>query len=96
MAITKTVNLQRMEVYPVADSGAESTTNAANPSVMVVYDVVFDDSTDDELPTSSPQVKHLHRFVVSHDDEGVESSTATDVTGELQIVQDVCAALWTD
>ncbi len=96
MTITKTVNLQRMEVYPAADSGAESTTNAANPSVMVVYNIAFDDSTDDELPTSSTQVKHLNRFVVSYDDEGVESSTATDVTGELQIVQDVCAALWTD
>jgi hypothetical protein len=96
MAITKTVNLQRMEVYPAPEPDAESTTNAGNPSVMVVYNVVFDDSTDDELPTSSTQVKHLNRFVVSYDDEGTESSAATDVTGELQIVQDVCAALWTD
>tara|TARA_A200000159_G_scaffold13288_1_gene11110 strand:+ start:812 stop:1102 length:291 start_codon:yes stop_codon:yes gene_type:complete len=96
MAITKTKTLQRMEVYPASDSSAESTTNQGNPSVMVNYQIMFDDSTDDELPAPSPLTKHMHRYVVTYADDGTESSTATDVTGELQIVQDVCAALWTD
>ena len=94
MAITKTRTLQRLEVYPVADTTAADTENSGNPTIMVNYNHVFDDSTDSELPAATNQVKHLHRYVVTHNDDGTTTSTATDVTGELQLVQDVAAALW--
>lgn len=96
MAITKTRAVQNMQVYPASESGAPDTENAGNPSVVVSYHITFDDSTDDELPAVTPQMKHLQRFVESVAEDGTITLTATDVTGEDQLVQDVCAALWTD
>lgn len=90
MAITKTTRVQRCEVYPAQDSDAADTTNAGNPTVMVVYETTFDDSTDDNLPETTSRVKHIERY----SDE--ENATATDVTGEDQLVQDICGAIWTD
>jgi hypothetical protein len=63
---------------------------------MVVYEHTFDDSTDDALPVTSTVVKHLQRYTVTMDGDGNETSTATDVTGEDQLVQDICGAIWTD
>lgn len=88
MAITKTTKVQRVEVYPAADSSAADTTNAGNPTVMCVYEDTFDDSTDPDLPETSPRVKHLDRY----SDES--NQTATVVTGEDQLVQDICGAIW--
>ena len=85
MAITNTRTVQRVEVSPAGD----------DPSVMIVYNHTFDDSTDDALPVTSTVVKHLNRYVVTTDEDGNETSTATDVTGEDQLVQDICAAIWT-
>jgi len=89
MAITNTRAVQRIETYPAADADSDAT-------LMVVYEHTFDDSTDDALPVTSTVVKHLQRYVVTTDDDGNETSTATDVTGEAQLVQDICAAVWTD
>lgn len=86
MAITKTEVLQRCETYPAQDSTAASTTNEGNPTLMVVTTITFDDTGDAELPAVSNHVKHLTRF----DADGV----ATATTGQLQIVQDICAAVW--
>ena len=89
MAITNTRVVQRCEVYPAMDE-------ASDVSLMVVYHHTFDDTEDDSLPASSTVTKHLHRFVLTVDGEGEETSTATDVSGEDQLVQDICGALWTD
>lgn len=89
MAITNTRSVQRVEVYPSADADGDA-------NIMVIYEHTFDDSADDALPVTTSVSKHLSRYLVSYDDEGVESSTATDVTGEDQLVQDICAAIWTD
>lgn len=88
MAITNTRAVQRIETYPayVGD----------HPTLMVVYEHTFDDTNDAALPVTSTVVKHLQRFVVTVDDDGNETSTATDVSGEDQLVQNVCAAVWTD
>ena len=37
MAISNTKTVQRVEVYPLADSSADATANAKHPTVMVVY-----------------------------------------------------------
>ena len=98
MAITKTTRVQRAEIYPAMDSTAEATENAAWPSLMVVYEDVLDDPDDAELPVTATRVKHLQKFTVTHgtDDDGnpTESSAATVVTGEAQLVQDICGAVW--
>ena len=88
MAITKTEVLQRCETYPAQDPSAASTTNEANPSVMVVITISFDDVDDAELPAVSNHVTHLSRY----DADG----NPTDVSGYVQLVQDICAAVWTD
>lgn len=86
MAITNTRTVQRIEVYP-----AET-----DPSMMVVYEHTFDDTEDDQLPVTTSRVKHLSRYTEVTADDGTSSSVATDVTGEDQLVRDICAAVWTD
>jgi len=86
MAITKTTTVQRIEVYPAMNPDAEATENAAHESVMVVYLDSFDDSDDDTLPITSSRAVNLQKF----DGEGV----ATVLTGEDQLVQDICGAIW--
>ena len=98
MAITKTTKVQRCEVYPKSNADAEATVSAAWPTVMVVYEDLLDDTEDDDLPVTATRVKHLEKFTLTHstDSEGnpTESSAATVVTGEDQLVQDICGAVW--
>lgn len=87
MAITKVTNVQRLEVYPPADSSAENTDNAAHETVMVVYEDTLDDSNDDDLPVVATRVKHLSKF----ESDGGEAS---DYSGEDALVVSVCDAIW--
>lgn len=98
MAITKTTQVQRCEVYPKADSSADAATSEAWPTIMVVYEDVLDDSEDADLPVTATRVKHLTKFTLTpgtdSDGNPTVSSAATVVTGEDQLVQDICGALW--
>ena len=87
MAITKTTAVQRLEVYPPADSIAADTANAKHETMMVVYEDTLDDSSDADLPVTATIVKHLSKYVA---DDGA----ATDYSGEDALVQTVCAAIW--
>jgi len=87
MAITKTTAIQRLEVYPPADSSAADTANAKHETVMVVYEDTLDDTAYADLPVVATSVEHLSKDVVDGGD-------ATDYSGELQLVQDVCGAIW--
>lgn len=86
MAITNTRTVQRVEVMPATP----------DPWLMVVYVHTFDDSTDDQLPIATEKTVWLNRYTVTTAEDGTETSTATDVTGEDQLVQDICGAIWTD
>jgi len=88
MAITKTEVLQRCETYPAQDPSADPTTNQGNPRLMVVMSITFDDPDDTELPATSDHAFSLNRY----DSDG----NPTDVSGCVQLVQDICAAVWTD
>ena len=88
MAITKTTSVERVEVYPQANADAADTLNAGNPTLMIVYIDMMDDPDDDDLPQPLTRVKHLQRY----SDE--ENATATVLTNEAQIVQDICGAIW--
>jgi len=87
MAITKTEVNQRTEVYVASDSTAASTTNEGNPTLMVVTEITFDDTSDAELPAVSNHVTYLSRYD--------ENGDPTVITGQAQIVQDICAGIWT-
>jgi hypothetical protein len=87
MAITKTTAVQRLEVYPIADSSAADTANAKHESVMVVYEDTLDDSSDADLPVTATRVKYLYKFVE-------DGGAATDYSGEDALVKTVCGAIW--
>ena len=88
MAMTKTTSVQRIEVYPASDTDAADTLNAGNPTVMAFYEDHIDDPDDADLPVIAPRNKSFVRY----SDEA--NATATDVTGEDQLVQDICGAIW--
>ena len=87
MAITKTTKVQRIEVYPPADSSAADSTNAKHETVMVVYEDTLDDSADAELPVTATRVKHLSKW---QEDGG----SATVYTNEDNLVKAVLGAIW--
>ena len=87
MAITNVRKVQRVEVYPIADSTAADTSNAKHESIMVVYKHTFDDSGDASLPVSTETVIYLGKFVE-------DGGAATNVSGEDALVQTVCGAIW--
>ncbi len=89
MAITNTRTVQRCEVYPPMSADD-------HPTMMVVYLHTFDDTDDAELPVTTDKIVHLARYVVTINDDGSETSTATDMTSHDQMVQDIAAAVWTD
>lgn len=81
--LTATKKVQRVEVYE-------------DTRVMVVYEITVDDPNDDLLPAVSNQVIHLEKETVSVDDEGNETTTATDVSGHDPLVQTICNAVWAE
>lgn len=83
MAITKTTNVQRVEVYE-------------DTRLMVVYTDVFDDPDDDQLPHKSDRVVHLKKMTSTTDEDGNVTETATDVSGHDALVQTIAAAVWAD
>ena len=89
MAITKTRTVQRIEVYP------------GDPErVMVVYNIVMDDPDDNELPVTTSKVVDLVKSVTTVDDSDpenpVETTVDTDISGEDELVQTVCNAVWAE
>ena len=78
MAITLTRTVQRVETYPAQPPVEEGETTY--PTLMVVYNDVFDDPDDEQLPVTATKVSHF-----SHGD---------DVSGEDQLVQDIASAIW--
>lgn len=87
MAITKDTKVQRIEVYPPADTSADDTANAKHETLMVVYQDIIDDPDDDDLPVTADRPKHLSKYQADGGD-------ATDYSGELPLVQTVCSAIW--
>ena len=77
MAITLTRTVQRIETYPATPVEEGETTY---PTLMVVYNDVFDDPKDDQLPVTATKVLHF--------------SNGDDVSGEDQLVQDIASAIW--
>lgn len=79
MAITTTKSLARFEVWPGNDL-------ITDPHLRIWTRIEVDDPDDDALPKIWEQEKTLTK----QDSEG----NATDISNEDQLVQDVCAAIW--
>ena len=78
MAITLTRTVQRIETYPVVAPAEEGETTY--PTLMVVYNDVFDDPNDEQLPVTASKVLHFNQ--------------GDDVTGEDALVQTIATAIW--
>lgn len=77
MAITLTRTVQRIETYPAMEAPEGETTY---PTLMVVYNDLFDDPSDDQLPVTATKVLHF--------------SKGDDVSGEDDLVQTIATAIW--
>ena len=87
MAISKTTKVQRIEVYPPADTSAADSANAKHETVMVVYEDTLDDSEDADLPVTATRVKYFSKYVS-------DGGAATSYSSEDALVKVVLAAIW--
>lgn len=89
MAISNTVSVQRIEVYPLADSSADDTANAKHPRLFVVYNNTLSGTGADAGldGTVNTNTKNFTKFVE-------DGGAATDMTGEDALVQTVATAVW--
>ena len=87
MAITKTTKVQRIEVYPPADSSAADSANAKHETIMVVYHDILDDENDAELPVVATRVKNFSKYVE-------DGGAATGYSTEDALVKTVLDAIW--
>lgn len=78
MAITLTRTVQRVETYPAAEPAPEGETTY--PTLMVVYNDLFDDADDDQLPVTATKVLHF--------------SKGDDMSNEDALVQTIATAIW--
>ena len=78
MAITLTRTVQRIETYPAMTPEPEG--EATYPTLMVVYNDLFDDADDDQLPVTATKVLHF--------------SKGDDMSNEDPLVQTIATAIW--
>ncbi len=87
MAITNVRTVQRIEIYPPADTSAADTANTKHETVMIVYNHTFDDSEDASLPVGTTASKFLSKFVE-------DAGDATNYSSEDALVKTICDAIW--
>lgn len=87
MAITKTVKILQIRIYPAADSTAEDSSNAKWPSLQLIKEVTLDDTEDAELPVST----HVRSALSRYNFDG----SAYDFSNEDTLTKAVIASLWT-
>tara|TARA_R110000744_G_C19355822_1_gene560849 strand:- start:7 stop:225 length:219 start_codon:yes stop_codon:yes gene_type:complete len=56
----------------------------------------WDDPNDDDLPIQKSRSIQFDRYLTQTNDDGEIVQVLNDVTTLDQIVQDICAAVWTD
>lgn len=87
MAITKTRSVFRVDVFPPADSSLAASTNDANETIQIVYQNLFEDSSDSDLPITTTDSKFITRYVS-------DGGSATDYSGEDTLVRTIADAIW--
>jgi len=84
MAITKTEELTQITITGLTES-------SGNSAIRLSYRIKIDDPEDDQLPIFSTNDREIWRY--TNDENGFK--TATDISGEDQLVQDIAALIWT-
>ena len=87
MAITKTVRLDKAEVYEAYNSSAASSTNDGNATIIAYETIIVDDSSDDDLPLVQSRNRTIFRYVE-------DGGAATDISSENALVQTIAGAIW--
>ena len=87
MAITKTIEFIKADVYPAFDSSAADTANAKHPTIRVDEHVTLDDADDDTLPIEHTTTRILSKFVS-------DGGASTNVSSENALVQSIAGAIW--
>ncbi len=82
MAITKTTELLKVEVYPPS-------TNPGAPVVVVHVKDVWDDPEDDELPIS--KVREIKRGRAVPEIDGMDRTPVDDLP---ELAQEICNTVW--
>lgn len=85
MAITKTINIKRIDVIIITDS---------DPRVDVRKVVTFDDPSDDQLPSVHDYTTTLYKYTLTTNEEGEQVQVATDYSAEDALVRSICDAIW--
>jgi len=88
MSITKTEAIERITVV--------LKTPADTSDVIVQSRVTWDDPDDDQLPIMRENVHTVQKYETSYDENQQAVTTENDITGEDQMVQDICALIWGD
>ena len=78
MAITLTRTVQRVETYPAMTPAPEG--EKTYSTLMVVYNDLFDDADDDQLPVTATKVLNF--------------SKGDDMSNEDPLVQTIATAIW--
>ena len=88
MAITKTVEIEYIEVRPAKQPQAEfSTSNTGNPTIHVHETISVDDTEDSDLPMVTMRMRKINRYVE-------DGGSATDVSSENALVTSIAGAIW--
>ena len=87
MAITKTIEFRKANVFPKKNPLAASTTNDGNPIIVVAEKITLDDTADNDLPIVQSQTRTIYRYVT-------DGGAATDISSEDALVQSIAGAIW--
>jgi len=91
MAINKSVQIERIEIYPPADTEQENT-NLAHESIHVISTITFTGTGQNASDVDLPMKHTAHKVLYYYSDEA--NGTKTSVVGEDTLVQTVANAVW--
>jgi len=83
MAMTKTVTLSEVRIINASSD---------SPILLITEEITIDDPDDNQLPLTTKNRRSIPKVTENADGEMVD----TDISGEEQILKDVCAIVWAD
>lgn len=89
MAITKTEKIRQITINMPSGNDMRHYLNIQST-------VKWDDPDDNELPVSKDVFREIRYSTFSVDGEGVQEEILTDISGEPQLIKDICNVLWSE
>lgn len=90
MAMTKTIQTEGIDI--VFPNNAVGST--AEKSLLITEKINIDDPDDDLLPVVQRKSRRIEKYTAVDVGDGVFEDQLTDISGESQLVQDICALIW--